>query len=239
MRRGRRRDAGWGRWCVTVTTSSCSAPPRNGPKEARRLAADDSGTSGCACIPTRPGSSVSDKGQEGFDFLGFHHRMVRVVEIPGPLLLAEVAVGPGHGLHQGQGASTNPTGLRRLATCAVVVEELNPVLRGGGRTSATETRRGSSTPSTATSTSGWPSWPASSTDSGPELGHPVQLQVAHRPRGLPADRNGALLGCACLTVNDVGEPCAGEPHARFDRGPLGRRRPWRARNTHPTGNPRD
>ncbi len=28
--------------------------------------------------------------------------------------------------------------------------------------------------------------------------------------------------CACLTMNGVGEPCAGEPHARFDRGPLGR-----------------
>jgi hypothetical protein len=26
--------------------------------------------------------------------------------------------------------------------------------------------------------------------------------------------------CACLTMNSVGEPCAGEPHARFDRGPL-------------------
>jgi hypothetical protein len=27
---------------------------------------------------------------------------------------------------------------------------------------------------------------------------------------------------ACLTMNGVGEPCAGEPHARFDRGPLGK-----------------
>jgi hypothetical protein len=31
------------------------------------------------------------------------------------------------------------------------------------------------------------------------------------------------VGCACLTMNDVGEPCAGEPHARFDRGPLATR----------------
>jgi hypothetical protein len=28
-------------------------------------------------------------------------------------------------------------------------------------------------------------------------------------------------------MNDVGEPCAGEPHARFDRGPLARPFPWR------------
>jgi hypothetical protein len=30
---------------------------------------------------------------------------------------------------------------------------------------------------------------------------------------------------ACLAVNDVGKPCAGEPHARFDRGPLTKRQP--------------
>jgi hypothetical protein len=29
--------------------------------------------------------------------------------------------------------------------------------------------------------------------------------------------------CACLTMNGVGEPCAGEPHARFDRGPLAKK----------------
>ena len=34
--------------------------------------------------------------------------------------------------------------------------------------------------------------------------------------------------CACLTMNGVGKPCAGEPHARFDRGPLGKL-------THPAG----
>jgi len=28
--------------------------------------------------------------------------------------------------------------------------------------------------------------------------------------------------CACLTMNGVGKPCAGELHARFDRGPLGK-----------------
>jgi hypothetical protein len=32
------------------------------------------------------------------------------------------------------------------------------------------------------------------------------------------DRHGPLRDCACLTVNDVGKPCAGEPHARFDGG---------------------
>ena len=36
---------------------------------------------------------------------------------------------------------------------------------------------------------------------------------------LPPARQGSLRSaCACLTVNDVGKPCAGEPHARFDVG---------------------
>jgi hypothetical protein len=30
------------------------------------------------------------------------------------------------------------------------------------------------------------------------------------------------LACESLTAKGVGEPCAGEPHARFDRGPLGK-----------------
>ena len=38
-------------------------------------------------------------------------------------------------------------------------------------------------------------------------------------------------------MNDVGEPCAGELHARFDRGPLARRSPMARWNKHPLGNP--
>ncbi len=32
--------------------------------------------------------------------------------------------------------------------------------------------------------------------------------------------------CACLAVNGVGKPGAGEPHARFDRGPLAKQQRW-------------
>lgn len=56
-----------------------------------------------------------------------------------------------------------------------------------------------------------------------ELDHPVQPPVGQQPRHLPPYRHGALRNCACLTMNGVGEPCAGEPHARFDRGPLAKR----------------
>ena len=38
----------------------------------------------------------------------------------------------------------------------------------------------------------------------------------------------AMDTCACLTMNGVGKLCAGEPHARFDKGPLGK-------VTHPAG----
>jgi hypothetical protein len=36
-------------------------------------------------------------------------------------------------------------------------------------------------------------------------------------------------------VNDVGEPCAGEPHARFDRGPLAKRDESEWKDEEPSG----
>ncbi len=38
-------------------------------------------------------------------------------------------------------------------------------------------------------------------------------------------------------MNDVGKPGAGEPHARFDRGPLAKQQPRRAGTDAPTGKP--
>jgi hypothetical protein len=46
--------------------------------------------------------------------------------------------------------------------------------------------------------------------------------VVHEPRDLPADWNSGLQDGACTGVNGVGKPCAGERHARFERGPLER-----------------
>jgi hypothetical protein len=65
-------------------------------------------------------------------------------------------------------------------------------------------------------------------------------RLGDQPRRPPPRRNGATHDCVCQPVNDVGEPCAGEPHARFDaaagdgavplaNGPKGRhasRRPY-------------
>ena len=63
---------------------------------------------------------------------------------------------------------------------------------------------------------------------GPTSSQPVQLWLADRTRRLSTHRKCPEMGaCACLTMNGVGKPCAGEPHARFDRGPLGRLTPRR------------
>ena len=56
-----------------------------------------------------------------------------------------------------------------------------------------------------------------------QLGRPLHVGLARESWDLPTQRNSALPDCACITVNDVGEPCAGEPHARFDRGALATR----------------
>lgn len=134
-------------------------------------------------------------GDEGSDFLGFHHRMVASWKCKGRYFLNKWPSPRAMASIRAKIRDRTPRGYAGR-DLAVVVAELNPVLRGWGRTTATATRRGSSTQ--------------------------VHLRVAQRPRHLPADRDGPLLGCACLTVNGVGEPGAGEPHARFDRGPLAR-----------------
>jgi hypothetical protein len=61
--------------------------------------------------------------------------------------------------------------------------------------------------------------------------------ISSRPGDLPADGNGALWVCARRAVNGVGKPCAGEPHARFDRGPLGMLTLTVTKNLHPRGKP--
>ena len=51
---------------------------------------------------------------------------------PGRWYLQQVAVGPGHGLDQGQGSRAEPTAATPAVTLRLVVEDLNPVLRGWG-----------------------------------------------------------------------------------------------------------
>jgi hypothetical protein len=72
----------------------------------------------------------------------------------------------------------------------------------------------------------------------PQLDPPVYLGVAAGSGGLSTQRTSAERGGACAAVNDVGKPCAGELHARFDRGPLadrGQGEPTRATVGKPAG----
>src|SRR5215216_3815415 len=71
----------------------------------------------------------------------------------------------------------------------------------------------------------------------PELAAPLHLGVVQPARGLQSQRENTAEGGACLAVNDVGKPGAGEPHARFDRGPLAKQQPRRAGTDAPTGKP--
>ena len=118
---------------------------------------------------------------------------------------------------------------RSLATLPVahVVEDLNPVLRGWGayfrygnsarKFAAIDSyvhERLAMLASTKHGLRGW-NWTTRFNTGG------------QQPRRLSPQRNGQTHDCACLTMNGVGEPCAGEPHARFDAaaggnpGPVG------------------
>src|SRR6266496_2575565 len=68
----------------------------------------------------------------------------------------------------------------------------------------------------------------------PELAAPLHQGVGRPAGDLPSQPENTAEDCACLTVNDVGKPGAGEPHARFDRGPLAKQQPWRAGIDAPT-----
>ena len=171
--------------------------------------------SGCGCIPRRPGSRTSQEALRASRFsassIGCESRgSSRVVGIcrsgrldgrwprsEARFATARTAATPG----------CRWSGRSRISTAFCVV---------GATTSATGTPGGSSPRSTATSTNASRSSPAPSTDSKAELGRPLQLRMGQPARRLSPERDGETNACVCQPVNDVGEPCAGEPLARFD-----------------------
>ena len=56
-----------------------------------------------------------------------------------------------------------------------------------------------------------------------------------RVRTLQGADDGWLDECACLAVKDIGKPCAGKPHARFDEGGLDLSRKRLVRHCQPKG----
>jgi hypothetical protein len=65
-----------------------------------------------------------------------------------------------------------------------------------------------------------------------QLDRPVRHGLVPAPRGIPPQRQRPLRDCACLAVTGVGKPGAGEPHARFETGPVAKARATVSRGTH-------
>ena len=211
-------------------------PTRERAEQARDLAEATLAPLGLRLHPDKTRIVDLRRGAEGFDFLGFHHRMVEsrkrrgrwwLNKWPSPRAMASIRgkvrdmTAPSRvGLDCERGrrtAQSRAAGLGRLLPARQLVGQVRrdrPLRPRASRDPGQQEARAL----------------------GVQLVGPLHVGLAGEPRDPPAQWNGALPDCACLTVNDVGEPCAGEPHARFDRGPLGRRSRSRPRmSDEPTG----
>ena len=173
--------------------------------------------------------ATSARGRRASTSSGFHHRMVESRKRRGRWCLQQVAVPAGHGLDQRQGPGADRLRVGSDCDAGRGRRRLNPVLRGWGA----YFRQGNSSPKFGAIDHYVHERLAILASRKHGLSGPQLVSTASRGNGSGTSAiyrlsgNGALPDCACLTVNDVGEPCAGEPHARFDRGPLGRRsRSW-------------
>jgi len=59
-------------------------------------------------------------------------------------------------------------------------------------------------------------WSAQARAARMAMGDPLHTGVGPEPLRRSLQRDGAPDHCACRSANDFGEPCAGEPHARFE-----------------------
>ena len=195
-------------------------PTRERAEGARDLAAATLAPLGLRLHPDKTRIVCLRNGAEGIDFLGFHHRMVESWKRRGRYYLNTWPSARCRGLHTGQGPRADESVLRQPPDGDGRRQPQPRVAGLGGvlplRQLDVEVQRRRQPRPSAAGQAGQ----RQARHLGLQLDHPVHLPVAQRPRDLPACRNSALLGCACLTMNGVGEPCAGEPHARFDRGPL-------------------
>ena len=108
---------------------------------------------------------------EGFDFLGFHNHMCESVKWPGRYHLQKW---PSERAMASIRAKVKEMTERRFTGSSLdaVVDRSTPCCGVGLATSDMETHRRSSPSSTATSTNGWRSWPATSTVFPGETGPP-------------------------------------------------------------------
>ncbi|WP_371132058.1 group II intron maturase-specific domain-containing protein [Streptomyces sp. cf386] len=145
------------------------SPTRQRAEQARQLAARVLEQLGMRLHPEKSGITCLTRGEQGFDFLGFHHRKVESWKWRGRFYLRRwPSTRAMRVLRDKVRAATARSKTERPVSAAVA--DLNPVLRGW----AAYFRNGNSesTRSPATSTNGWPSSPAGNTDSEAGTGPP-------------------------------------------------------------------
>jgi Group II intron, maturase-specific domain len=196
------------------------------PQEARELAAAILDTLGLRLHPEKTRIVHLTRGAQGFDFLGFHHRVCKSWKYPGRWYLQKWPSKRAMASIRGKIRDRTDRRYSRLPL-EWAVEDLNPVIRGWGNyfrygnsgqkfshIDAYVNERLALLASAKHGRTGR-NWVTRSTTSG------------HPARRLPPRRDGDAMACACQPVNAVGEPCAGEPHPRFDAsaggnpGPIG------------------
>ena len=202
------------------TTSWSSAPPASRPRRPASWRRRSWTDSGCRLQPGEDQDRrTSTRGTEGFDFLGFHQRDAWS---PGNGRVAGICrTGlPPRAMASIRARSARRTD-RRYARLPLRLGGRGPQPRAAGlgqllplRKLRAEVRRRS----TATSTNASRSSPAPSTDSkAANWATRFNDEWLHRLGVYRLTGTVRPTACVCQPVNDVGEPCAGEPHARCAR----------------------
>jgi hypothetical protein len=191
---------------------------RQRAEQARRLVAEILATLGLHLHPDKTRIVELTRGRQGFDFLGFHHHKVESWRRRGRWYLQRW---PADRAMNAIRAKIREATDRRFVGhgLAWIVGNLNRVLRRllPPRQLRAEVRHDRQlrprAPGHLRQHQARPPLP-------PQLVPPLHRGLVAGSGGLSPQRTSAERGCACASVNDVGKPCAGELHARFDRGPL-------------------
>jgi hypothetical protein len=153
--------------------------------------------------PRWPGRDPADRSLATAPALDpTHHRMVKSWKQPGRYWLHKWPSPRAMASIRGKvRALTAPS--RVGLDLSVVVEDLNPVLRGRAPTSGKATRRPSSARPTATSTNGWRGWPAGNTGFEGSTGQTASLGAGSATSG----STGSPGRCATRLRMRCGERC--------------------------------
>ena len=177
-----------------------------------------------------------EEGGEGVDFLGFHHRLVRSRGTTGKRGVIFLACWPADkAMQHARDRIRQITDRSRLLMAPEwIAEDLNRFLGGWAAFFRTATPRPASTRSASTRGCGWNASSASATAAASRSGGGSWLSPHPTGSGWSPCRESSSLpgpsgtggGSRMPPANGVGEPCAGEPHARFEAAGAGNGATW-------------